>query len=347
MTQQKPLLTVRNLHKNFPIGNSFLSRKKVELKAVTDVNFEIFPGETLGLVGESGCGKTTIGRTIVRLYKPTSGQILFRSGTEEVDLAKVSSGRLKAMRREMQIIYQDPHSSLNPRMTVGELVGEPLSVHNIGTKAERKDRVCALLEAVGLTPNHMKRYPHEFSGGQRQRVAIARALILQPKFVVADEPVSALDVSIQAQVLNLLEDLQKKLNLTYLFIAHNLAVVKHISTRIAVMYLGRMVELADTDALFACPLHPYSEALMSAIPIPDPDVQMNRIVLQGDIPNPIHPPLGCAFHPRCRFAQPICSQKTPSMNETQPGHWASCHFSGQLPLGFLDPASQRSGGTSE
>lgn len=336
----EPLLTVSNLRKHFTLVNPFLFRKKVELQAVNDVSFQIFPGETLGLVGESGCGKTTIGRTIVRLYKPTSGRILFHSGQDELDLATVPSGRLKAVRREMQIIYQDPHSSLNPRMTVGELVGEPLLVHRIGLRAERRDRVCALLEAVGLSPDHMKRYPHEFSGGQRQRVAIARALILQPRLVVADEPVSALDVSIQAQVLNLLEDLQRKFNLTYLFIAHNLAVVKHISTRIAVMYLGRMVELAATDALFERPRHPYTEALMSAIPVPDPDARIDRIILQGDIPNPIHPPSGCAFHPRCRFAQGICSQEIPPMQEHAPAHFAACHFADRLSLMPL-PAAPR------
>jgi oligopeptide/dipeptide ABC transporter ATP-binding protein len=329
---KEPLLTVARLRKHFTLVHPFLFRKKVELQAVSDVSFQIFPGETLGLVGESGCGKTTIGRTIVRLYKPTSGQVLFRSGSEELDLATLSSRRLKAARREMQIIYQDPQSSLNPRMTVGELVGEPLLVHGIGSRIERKDRVCALLEAVGLTADHMKRYPHEFSGGQRQRIAIARALILKPKFVVADEPVSALDVSIQAQVLNLLEDLQRTFSLTYLFIAHNLAVVKHISNRIAVMYLGRMVELAGTDALFERPRHPYTEALMSAIPVPDPDTKMERIILQGDIPNPIHPPSGCAFHPRCRFTQGICSQEVPPMKEVASGHFAACHFAEHLSL---------------
>ena len=339
MSDLEPLLTVKNLTKNFTIAKKSFFREKVELHAVNDVSFHINPGETLGLVGESGCGKTTIGRTIVRLYKPTSGRILFRSGTECIDISTVSSARLKPVRRQMQIIYQDPHSSLNPRMTVGNLVGEPLLVHGIGTRSERKDRVCELLEAVGLTADHMKRYPHEFSGGQRQRIAIARALILQPKFVVADEPVSALDVSIQAQVLNLLEDLQKKFSLTYLFIAHNLAVVKHISTRIAVMYLGEMVELAETDDLFARPRHPYTEALISAIPVPDPDSKIDRIILQGDIPNPIHPPVGCKFHPRCRYAQPICAKEEPPMKLLGQGHYASCHFSETLSLASLPQPS--------
>jgi len=326
------LLSVRNLSMQFTVVPPFLWRRKVSLRAVENVSLGIEAGETLGLVGESGCGKTTLGRTIVRLYRPTSGEILFRPAGAEVDLAGLSRAELKPLRRQMQIIYQDPQSSLNPRMTVGDLVEEPLKVHGLGAPGARRERVVALLEAVGLGAGHLKRYPHEFSGGQRQRVAIARALILQPRLVVADEPVSALDVSIQAQVLNLLEDLQKQFSLTYLFIAHNLGVVKHISTRIAVMYLGRIVELAPTDELFRRPRHPYTEALMSAIPVPDPDARIDRIILQGDIPNPIRPPSGCAFHPRCRYAQPLCARVAPALAPVGAGHSAACHLAEQLTL---------------
>jgi oligopeptide/dipeptide ABC transporter ATP-binding protein len=327
-----PLLKVVNLRKHFTLVSPFLFRKQVVLKAVDDVSFEIRTGETLGLVGESGCGKSTVGRSLVMLHKPTSGRILFDAGGRETDVAALPAGRLKALRREMQIIFQDPHSSLNPRMTVGELLEEPLLVHRIGTRMDRRERILEMLEAVGLTEGHLKRYPHEFSGGQRQRVAIARALILKPRLLVADEPVSALDVSIQAQVLNLLEELQRRYDLTYLFIAHNLAVVRHISTRIAVMYLGRIVELADTDALFERPRHPYTEALMSAIPAPDPDARMDRIILQGDIPSPIHPPSGCPFHPRCRYAREACAREAPAIRPVAPDHLVSCHFAEELTL---------------
>ena len=333
-----PLLSVRGLTKDFTLVHPFLFRRKVTLRAVDDVSFDIAAGETFGLVGESGCGKTTLGRTIVRLYRPSSGRVLFRTGEDLADIAALSAARLKPVRRQMQIIYQDPQSSLNPRMTVGDLVQEPLAVHRIGTRGERRDRAVALLEAVGLDAGHLRRYPHEFSGGQRQRVAIARALVLQPRLVVADEPVSALDVSIQAQVLNLLEDLQKRFSLTYLFIAHNLAVVKHISSRIGVMYLGRMVELAATDDLFSRPLHPYTEALMSAIPVPDPDTRIERIILQGDVPDPILPPAGCGFHPRCRYAQPLCARSVPPLADAGGGHLAACHYAGQLSLSPVDPS---------
>ena len=326
------LLKVLNLRKHFTLVTPFLFRKKVVLKAVDDVSFEIQAGETLGLVGESGCGKSTVGRSLVMLHRPTSGRILFGSEGRETDVTTLSAGRLKALRREMQIIFQDPHSSLNPRMTVGALLEEPLLVHRIGTRADRRERIHEIVDAVGLTDGHLKRYPHEFSGGQRQRVAIARALILKPRLLVADEPVSALDVSIQAQVLNLLEDLQRRFDLTYLFIAHNLAVVRHISTRIAVMYLGRIVEMADTDALFERPRHPYTEALMSAIPTPDPDTRMDRIILQGDIPSPINPPSGCPFHPRCRYAKDACTQEVPAIRPVGLNHLVSCHFADELEL---------------
>jgi oligopeptide/dipeptide ABC transporter ATP-binding protein len=309
-----------------------LARGRVRLKAVDGVSFSIQQGVTFGLVGESGCGKTTVGRTLVRLYKPTSGRILFRHGAEYTDLAGLSGAGLKPVRRQMQIIYQDPYSSLNPRMTVGRLIQEPLVVHGVGTRRERRQRAAEMLEAVGLQADHLKRYPHEFSGGQRQRIAIARALALRPLLVVADEPVSSLDVSIQAQVLNLLEDLQKSFNLTYLFIAHDLSVVKHISGRIAVMYLGRIVEAAPTESLFRRPRHPYTEALMSAIPLPDPDLKMKRIILEGDVPNPIDPPTGCRFHPRCRYAEARCRSEEPRLRDLGGGHEAACHLAESLAL---------------
>jgi peptide/nickel transport system ATP-binding protein len=326
------LLEVKNLRKYFPVRRGVFRRTVGHVKAVDDVSFYIKEGETLGLVGESGCGKTTCGRTILRLIEPTGGQVLFHKDGRATDVAKLRGRQLKELRREMQIIFQDPYSSLNPRMTIGDIVGEPLVVHHVGRGREIRERVAELLEAVGLNPQYMKRYPHEFSGGQRQRIGIARALALEPKLIIADEPVSALDVSIQAQVLNLLEDLQKQFGLTYLFIAHDLSVVKHISDRVAVMYLGKIVEMASTDDLFADPKHPYTEALMSAVPVPDPDFQMERIILQGDVPSPVNPPSGCYFHPRCSYAKEICSQAAPEFRDLGGEHFATCHFAEALEL---------------
>ena len=332
MNATRPLLEVENLKKHFTVRKNLLDRKKLTVKAIDGVSFRIDEGETLGLVGESGCGKTTVGRTVVRLYKPSSGRIRFAAGDDSVDISAMGTKELKAIRRQMQIIYQDPYSSLNPRMSIGSLLAEPMIVHRIGSKDERRERVIAMLKAVGMKAEHVKRYPHEFSGGQRQRIAIARALILRPRLIVADEPVSALDVSIQAQVLNLMEDLQKEFGLTYLFIAHNLSVVKHISDRIAVMYLGKIVETAKTEALFLRPRHPYTEALMSAIPVPDPDLKMHRITLQGDVPSPIDPPTGCAFHPRCGYRRDRCSVDGPELRDMGGGHFAACHYAEELRL---------------
>jgi peptide/nickel transport system ATP-binding protein len=334
------LLEVKNLKKYFPVRKGILKRVVAQVKAVDDVDMHIKEGETFGLVGESGCGKTTMGRMILRLIEPTAGKILFRSKrlgsssdqSREIDVTTASPKVMKMLRRDMQIIFQDPYSFLNPRMTVGAIVGEPLVVHGIGWRSEREDRVCQLLELVGLKPGHMKRYPHEFSGGQRQRIGIARALALAPQLIVADEPISALDVSIQAQVLNLLEDLQEEFGLTYLFIAHNLSVIKHISDRVAVMYLGKIVELAKTEELFDNPKHPYTEALMSAVPVPDPDYTAERILLEGDIPNPVNPPSGCYFHPRCRYIREICRTETPVYRGVGREHFVICHLSESLNL---------------
>ena len=316
----KDLVTVRNLVKYYPVKGGILQRIVGQVQAVDDVSFTVKEGETLGLVGESGCGKTTVGRTMLRLIEPTSGEVI----VDGVNVFGLQGKALKAMRRNMQIIFQDPYASLDPRMPIGESVMEGLRIHHIGDRRERFDVAIETLRKVGLEDYHARRYPHEFSGGQRQRIGIARALALQPKFIICDEPVSALDVSIQSQVLNILKELQKEFGLTYLFIAHNLSVVEHISNRVAVMYLGKMVELTGREELFRNPLHPYTQALMSAIPIPDPKVKRNRIILTGDVPSPLNPPTGCRFHPRCPVAMDICREQEPVFKESAPGHWAAC-----------------------
>ena len=326
------LLEVRNLKMHFPIQQGFFRRVVGHIRAVDGVSFFICEGETLGLVGESGCGKTTAGRCILRAYEPTAGEVLFRQNGEMVNLLALRKSELAPFRRQMQIIFQDPFSSLNPRMTVMDIIAEPLVVNGIAKGGELKTRVRQLLEAVGLRAQHMGRYPYAFSGGQRQRIGIARALALRPKLIICDEPVSALDVSIQAQTLNLLEDLQKEFGLTYLFIAHDLSVVEHISDRVAVMYLGNLVELAQADELYCNPLHPYTEALLSAVPRTDPDHVTHRIVLPGDVPSPADPPPGCKFHPRCRYAQQVCQQENPEWRELSDDHWVACHLADELNL---------------
>jgi peptide/nickel transport system ATP-binding protein/oligopeptide transport system ATP-binding protein len=319
-SNSKDLVQVKNLVKYFPVRGGILQRVVAQVKAVENVSFTVKEGETLGLVGESGCGKTTVGRTMLRLTEPTSGEVDY----EGVNVFKLRGRDLKAMRRNMQIIFQDPYASLDPRMPIGESVMEGLKIHGIGTPHERFDLAIETLRKVGLEDYHARRYPHEFSGGQRQRIGIARALALRPKFIVCDEPVSALDVSIQSQVLNILKDLQKEFGLTYLFIAHNLSVVEHISNRVAVMYLGKMVELAAREELFRNPLHPYTQALMSAIPIPDPKLRREHIILKGDVPSPLNPPSGCRFNPRCPVAMAHCKVEEPPFKEVSPGHWAAC-----------------------
>ena len=316
------LLEIKNLKKYFDVSKGFLKKDKTYVQAVDDVSFKIHKGETLGLVGESGCGKSTTGSTIIRLYEPTDGSIIFKGE----DITKLKPSEMKKYRKAIQMIFQDPYASLNSRMTVGDIVREPLDIHNIGTPESRKKIVEDLLDAVGLNPDHAARYPHEFSGGQRQRIGIARALAVEPEFIICDEPISALDVSIQAQVINMLEDLQR--GLTYLFIAHDLSMVKHISDRIGVMYLGKIVELTDADELYSNPKHPYTQALLSAIPIPDPEVakKNQRILLEGDVPSPINPPSGCRFRTRCQYAMDICAAEEPVTRELSEGHYCACHL---------------------
>ena len=322
MAERTPVLEVKDLKKHFPVRKGLLRRTVGQVYAVDGISFSIGEGETLGLVGESGCGKSTAGRAVLRLIEPTSGKVAMTGR----DITHLSKKELRPYRRQMQIVFQDPFSSLNPRMTAGDIVGEPLLVHGIARGKERREQVAALFERVGLRPAQMANFPHQFSGGQRQRIGIARALALGPKLIVGDEPVSALDVSIQAQVINLLQDLQRERKLSYLFISHNLAVVEHISHRIAVMYLGRIVEYADTRSIFTRPQHPYTEALLSAVPVPDPSVKREKRLLQGDVPSPVNPPAGCHFHTRCPYAVARCKVEAPSLREIAPGHHVSCHL---------------------
>lgn len=317
------LLEVKNLKVHFPVKHGLFSRVRAHVKAVDDVSLAVEPGETLGLVGESGCGKTTLGRAIIRLIEPTAGAVLF----EGEDITQLHGSELRTRRRKFQMIFQDPYGSLNPRMTVEQIIGEAIDIHKLASTPEtRQKRIQELLRAVGLDPSHAERYPHEFSGGQRQRIGIARALAVEPKLIVCDEPVSALDVSVQAQIINLLQDLQREHGLTFLFIAHDLAVVEHISRRVVVMYLGKVVELASARILCREPQHPYTQALISAVPVVDPDSKRKRIVLPGDVPSPINPPSGCPFHPRCPIAEARCKVEVPALREIRPGHWAACHL---------------------
>lgn len=333
------LLEVKGLKKYFPIQKGLLRRTVGNVKAVDDVNFFVREGETLGLVGESGCGKSTAGRSIIRLYEPTAGEILFRSRnlgsdgkTKLVNLLDLNPAEMKQVRKEISMVFQDPINSLNPRMTVSDIVAEPMVIHGLDNGRETEEVIVRLLERVGLRPDHLRRYPHEFSGGQRQRIGIARALSLNPRLVICDEPVSALDVSIQAQTLNLLQDLQQDFNLSYIFVAHDLSVVQHISDRVAVMYVGKVAEIADAEELYSHPLHPYTEALLSAVPKADPLYKSERIVMQGDVADPSNPPSGCYFHPRCRYAQDVCKLKAPEFRELKPDHFVACHRAEELTL---------------
>ena len=343
---QDTLLEVKNLRQWFPIRQGFFQRVVGHVKAVDGVSFAIKRNEALGLVGESGSGKTTVGRAVLRLYDPTGGEIWYTDADgNRMDIANISQAQMKPLRREMRMIFQDPFSSLNPRLTVKDLISEPLVIHKVASGRELEDRVADLMTSVGLDPNYMRRYPHEFSGGQRQRIGLARTLALSPRLIIADEPVSALDVSIQAQVLNLLQQLKDEMGLTYLFIAHDLSVVEHMCDRIAVMYVGRLVEIADSQTLLQKPLHPYTEALVSAIPPADPDIRLERIILEGDIPSPANPPSGCVFHPRCLYAQDVCTREEPPLEEVYPGHFASCHFARELDLhGIGDAEVEGDGG---
>ncbi len=346
----RPLLDVRGLHMRFPIKRGILRRTVGFVNAVTDVGFSILPGGTLSLVGESGCGKTTTGRCIARVYKPSAGQIIYQAEAEQsIDLAELDNRELRPFRREIRMIFQDPFSSLNPRLPILQIIGESLKVNRVASGSELEDRVASLLRRVGLRPEYIRRYPHAFSGGERQRIGIARALALNPRLIVADEAVSALDVSVQAQILNLLQDLQEEFNLAYLFIAHDLSVVEHISHRVAVMYVGKIVELADTETLFANPLHPYTEALLSAVPKPDPRLRNRgvRIRLEGEVADPSNPPDGCYFHPRCPYAQERCRQEEPAVREIDEKHWVACHFAEELELRGFEAIGATLGATLE
>ena len=320
------LLEIRNLKKHFPVGDGFFSRNKGAVKAVDGVNLAVNEGETLGLVGESGCGKSTLGRAILRLIEPTGGEVIFQGK----NLLAMSQRELRDMRREMQIIFQDPYASLNPRMRVGDIVGEGLEIHKLAKGKAKRERVMELLHQVGLREDHFGRYPHEFSGGQRQRIGIARALAVSPKFIVCDEPVSSLDVSIQAQIINLLQELQEKMHLTYLFISHDLRVVEHISHRVAIMYLGKVVEIANSETIYRDAKHPYTRALLSAVPMPDTDSKKERVILEGDVPSPVNPPSGCTFHPRCAYREALCSQTEPPLDFSADGHGVACHVFGPI-----------------
>ena len=338
----EPLLEVRDLVKHFPIRHGLFGRETGHVRAVDGVSFDVRAGEVLGLVGESGCGKTTTGRCILRLIEPTSGTVRF----DGRDITRLTRRELRPLRRQMQVVFQDPYSSLNPRLTVGSMLGEALAIHGLARGSKARARVAELLELVGLSPDHAQRYPHEFSGGQRQRIGVARALAVEPRLIVADEPVSALDVSIQAQIVNLLQDLQRSMGLTYLFIAHDLSVVEHLSDRVAVMVLGRIVELADAEALYRAPRHPYTLSLLWAIPVADPGRRRRRIVLGGDVPDPANPPTGCGFHPRCPMARERCSREEPALREVAPGHTSACHFAEELADAALPERAPGPGPTS-